>query len=362
VIAAVPAGVAAVLAIAAGGLDDRGATIRDVAVLLAVAGLGLVGAVVCARRSRVTVRTVPSRLAAGLTSAAAVVVLVGVVLAGAYEVGRSRSAPAAQQGAPSRLLSSTSDRGEYWKVAARSVRDDPLGGVGAGGFERTWLRERPALIYVRDAHNLYLETLAELGPLGLALLATAVLLPLVGVRRAAAEPTGAAALAAYVALLAHAVLDWDWELPAVMLCTLFLGVALLRLAGREHPVPLGTRTTAVLLATAAAVGALALVVHVGNGATAEAQEALERGDADAARRNAERARRFAPWAASPWRLLAEAELAEGSLGPARRHLLRAVREDPYSWDAWRDLALVTRSREREAALRRAQLLDPLAPT
>jgi O-antigen ligase len=362
VIAAVPAGVAAVLAIAAGGLDDRGATIRDVAVLLGVAGLGLVGAVVCARRSRVTVRTVPSRLAAGLTSAAAVVVLVGVVLAGAYEVGRSRSAPAAQQGAPSRLLSSTSDRGEYWKVAARSVRDDPLGGVGAGGFERTWLRERPALIYVRDAHNLYLETLAELGPLGLALLATAVLLPLVGVRRAAAEPTGAAALAAYVALLAHAVLDWDWELPAVMLCTLFLGVALLRLAGREHPVPLGTRTTAVLLATAAAVGALALVVHVGNGATAEAQEALERGDADAARRNAERARRFAPWAASPWRLLGEAELAEGSLGPARRHLLRAVREDPYSWDAWRDLALVTRSREREAALRRAQLLDPLAPT
>jgi O-antigen ligase len=362
VIAAIPAGAAAVLAIASGGLDDRGATIRDVVALLAVAGLGLAGAVVCARQPPLTVRTAASRAAARLTAVAAVIVLVGVVLGGAYEVGRSRSAPASQQGAPSRLLSSTSDRGEYWKVAARSVRDDPLAGVGAGGFERTWLRERPALIYVRDAHNLYLETLVELGPLGLALLATALLLPLVGARRAAAEPTGAAALAAFVTLLAHAVLDWDWELPAVMLCALFLGVALLRLGGREHPVPLGTRTTAVLLAAAAAVGALALVVHVGNGASAEAQEALERGDADAARRDAERARRFEPWAASPWRLLGEAELAEGRLGPARRHLLRAVREDPHSWDAWRDLALVTQGREREAALRRAQLLDPLAPT
>ena len=103
------------------------------------------------------------------------------------------------------------------------------------------------------------------------------------------------------------------------------------------------------------------MISFGNGATADAQEALERGNVAAARRDAERARRFAPWAAAPWRLLGEAELAEGRLEPARRHLLRVVREDPASWDAWRDLALVSQGQEREAALRRARLLDPLAP-
>ena len=51
-------------------------------------------------------------------------------------------------------------------------------------------------------------------------------------RRVVASATGRAALAAYVALLAHAALDWDWELPVVTLCTLLLAVVLLGL-GRE---------------------------------------------------------------------------------------------------------------------------------
>jgi hypothetical protein len=360
-VAAAPAGAAAVLAASVDHLHDRGATAREVLALLVLALFAACASVLAVRATRVRARGVPSKAAIAAGATAAIVLLATIVVAGIHEVTAVRAEPARQQGAPSRLLSSTSDRAEYWKVAARMVRDDPLGGVGAGGFERTWLRERPTLIYVRDAHNLYLETLAELGPIGVALLLAALLLPLVRAGRAAAEPAGPAAFAAYVALAAHAVLDWDWELPAVTFCTLFLGVGLLRLGAGDSSVPVGTRTTMVLLGTAAAVGAFALVVHVGNGAMADAQDALERGQVAAARRDAERARRFAPWAAAPWRLVGEAELGEGRLEPARRHLLRVVREDPGSWDAWRDLALVTQGPERQAALRRARLLDPLAP-
>ena len=360
-VAAVPAGAAAVVAASVDLLDDRGATTREALALLMLALFAAAASVLAARAPRIRVRGVSSTVAIAAGAVAATVLLAVIVVAGIHEIRAVGSAPARQQGAPSRLLSSTSDRAEYWKVAARIVRDDPLGGVGAGGFERTWLRERPALIYVRDAHNLYLETLAELGPIGLVLVLVALLVPLAGVRPAAEAAAGPAALAAYTALVAHAVLDWDWELPAVTLCTLFLGVALLRLGAGARSVPVEAPTTAILVGAAVAVGALALVVHVGNGATADAQEALERGNVAAARRDAERARRFAPWAAAPWRLLGEAELADGRLEPARRHLLRVVREDPASWDAWRDLALVSQGQEREAALRRARLLDPLAP-
>ncbi|MCZ7590078.1 MAG: hypothetical protein M5U27_14735 [Gaiella sp.] len=188
----------------------------------------------------------------------------------------------------------------------------------------------------------------------------ALLVPFAGVRRAIREPVGVAALAAYVALLAHAVLDWDWELPAVTFCTVFLGVALVRLgsSGVRRRLRAGSRT--VLLLAATALGAVAVVVHVGNGALADAQDALDRGETTLARRDAERARRFAPWAAEPLRLLGEAELAEGRPVAARRHLLRSLEDDPGSWDAWLDLALVTRGDERVRAHARGRA-QPACP-
>ena len=66
-----------------------------------------------------------------------------------------------------------SNRYAYWKVALRTFADHPLIGVGSGGFQAEWLRERPFREPVRDAHSLYLETLAELGLVGFALLRAA---------------------------------------------------------------------------------------------------------------------------------------------------------------------------------------------
>lgn len=370
VVAGAAVTVLAALAVAvvsvSGGLGDRGASTREVLALLATAGLSLAsGAAAAARQPAPQVDRKPlgrrsaARPALLGASAVAAVLLVAVA---AYEVRGADSTPTSLDGAPQRLLStSTSSRGDYWHVAAEMVEAHPLLGAGAGGFTRVWLRERPALLFVRDAHNLYLETFAELGPPGLALLLVALGTPLLAARRLAARPTARAALAAYVVLLAHAALDWDWELPAVSLCTVLLGVALVRLGGEEGPRLLAPWARAALLAGAALLGACAIVVHAGNGATADANEQLDHGNAVAAVRAAERARRFRPLAAEPWELLGEAELAEGRGGAARAHLRRATREDPGSWSAWLSLALATTGGERRAALARARSLNPLAP-
>jgi hypothetical protein len=84
-------------------------------------------------------------------------------------------------------------------------------------------------VSVRDAHSLYLETLAELGLLGLALLGLALAPPLLAAFRGAS----AAAAGGYVAFLVHAGLDWDWELPAVTLAGLLCGAALIALANAQ---------------------------------------------------------------------------------------------------------------------------------
>ena len=77
--------------------------------------------------------------------------------------------PTTAAGLDRRLLSASGNgRSAYWKVAARMVEREPLFGTGAGSFSRTWLRERPVANEAKDAHNLYLETLAELGPVGAA--------------------------------------------------------------------------------------------------------------------------------------------------------------------------------------------------
>jgi O-antigen ligase len=111
----------------------------------------------------------------------------------------------------------------YWHVAWHEVSDFPVAGRGAGTFELAWLEEQPIEESVLDAHSLYLEMLAELGVIGLGLLALALAPPLVAAFRGA----GAAAAGGYVAFLFHAGVDWDWEMPAVTVAGLLCGAAIL---------------------------------------------------------------------------------------------------------------------------------------
>src|SRR5439155_6624426 len=75
------------------------------------------------------------------------------------------------------------NRPHYWRVAWHEVELNPVLGSGAGTFDRYWLLYRPVGSFARDAHSLYLETLAELGPVGLVLLLAALGLPLLVLRK-----------------------------------------------------------------------------------------------------------------------------------------------------------------------------------
>lgn len=119
------------------------------------------------------------------------------------------------------------DRPAYWRVAISDVRAHPASGSGAGSFDDYWYRHATIQAGVQDAHSLYLESLAELGPLGLLLVFGVLVPPLGAAVIARGDPTVAIAAGAYVAFLVHAGLDWDWEMPATTLTGLACGVALL---------------------------------------------------------------------------------------------------------------------------------------
>jgi hypothetical protein len=251
-------------------------------------------------------------------------------------------------------------RSQYWSVAWREVRENSLLGGGGETFRRYWLRYRPAQLDVLNAHNLYLETLAELGPLGLLLLLVALAAPLVALRRALGHALAPVVAGAYVAALAHAFVDWDWQLPAVTLCTLALGSTLLIAARRStdaHAVSAPLRWTTIPLTLA--LIAFVFAAQLGNNALASAERAANHGDYRAALAQARSAHKWLPWAASPWQRIGEAELASGDLTAARSSLREAISLDRSDWSTWLDLALTSTGGDRRRALAQAARLNPL---
>ena len=148
-------------------------------------------------------------------------------------------------------------RAEEWRVAWKDARLHPWLGSGAGTYEQYWLGLRRVGVHARDAHNLYLETLAELGPLGLVLLVLALGAPLAAAVIARGAPLVPAAAGAYVAFLAHAALDRDWELPAVTV-TAICCAAVLLLSARRRDMDLSPRARGGALAAVLALAAFAL--------------------------------------------------------------------------------------------------------
>jgi O-antigen ligase len=128
------------------------------------------------------------------------------------------------------LAAHLGDRPWYWQVAWEETAESPLVGAGAGSFELAWLERQPIPVTVLDAHSLYLETLAELGLVGLVLLAVALAPPLV----VALRGRHAAAAGGYVAFLVHAGVEWDWEMPAVTVAGLLCGASLLEAERRRR--------------------------------------------------------------------------------------------------------------------------------
>jgi hypothetical protein len=160
-------------------------------------------------------------------AAAAVAIAVAAALAVAAFEGKPEAGSPATGADPARLGSIESNRYRYWDVALDTFGEHPLGGAGSGAFAVEWLKRPDRPDAARDAHSLYLETAAELGVVGVALL----LLFLGGLAMAAARlyrldaRLAAGPLAGLAAWLVHAGLDWDWEMPAVTLTALLLAAA-----------------------------------------------------------------------------------------------------------------------------------------
>jgi O-Antigen ligase len=114
-----------------------------------------------------------SRWAAPASVAA--VLLVGIVIghgaiSRAWHQFTTQDRPTTGADPAARLTSAGGNRDKLWDAALDAFSAHPFNGIGPGTYEYYWQRHGNTLEYVRNAHSLYLEQLAELGVPGLALL------------------------------------------------------------------------------------------------------------------------------------------------------------------------------------------------
>lgn len=259
-----------------------------------------------------------------------------------------------------RLLSfSGNGRALLWQVAWDDYRGHPLLGSGAGTFQRFWLRQPSRPFDVHDAHGLYIETLAELGPVGLALILVVLALPLAAAWRARNSLFAVGAGGAYVAFFVHAGVDWDWELGGVTLVAVCCGSLLLLLgSSQSHPDESRRGITPVIgLTVLVPVMVFALIALLGNSAVASSQHALAKHDWPRAEQFARRAHRWMPWSPAPWIALGDAQLGEGEAADARSSYRHAIGRDRSDWQAWFGLARASSGRARTAALAETRRLN-----
>jgi O-antigen ligase len=257
------------------------------------------------------------------------------------------------------LRLSNTGRITQWRVAWRQYEAHPWLGSGAGSFEQNWFAQRPSRsLPVRDADNLYIEVLAELGPLGLGLILAVFGLPIAAAVRARKEQYVSPALAVLVAYLIHAAYDWDWEMPALTFMALFAAGVILVQARRGAARAVSYRIRYPLLAVVVACTGFAIVSFIANNAMNASGAALSRGQWDRAVSQARKAAGWAPWSAEAWRLRAEAYHRAHDDIAAGAAYQQAIQRNPGNWQLWYEYAFVAQGRGRELALARARELNP----
>ncbi len=267
-----------------------------------------------------------------------------------------------------------SHRYQYWQTAVHAFKSKPLTGIGPGTFEFYWAQHGSINEFVRNAHSLYLETLAEAGIPGFLLVAGLLLVILMAgiVRSLRAPPLARAALAAatasFAAFCVAAGYDWLWQLAVVPVAALLLGAAILsytRVPRTDEGAPSPWRKwlpRAVCTAVSAA-GIVAIAIPYGaTAAIRSSQSAFHSGNTKAALADAATAQRLEPYAATPRLQRALILEATGDLRDARTAIAQATAREPTNWRTWLVRARIEAESGRPVAavraFKRAHALNP----
>jgi O-Antigen ligase len=263
-------------------------------------------------------------------------------------------------------------RYQFWSAAVRENSTEPLTGTGSGTFEYWWARNGDVAESVHDTHSLYLQTLGELGIIGLLVLAAFLIAVLVGggrnvLRAGRQRPELAAALAGCTAFCITAITDWMWQIPVIAIAFLLLAAILVSVdepPGREGSpglkLPLRAAVAAIALVAIAAISVPLASTNLVRKSQADARA----GDLPAALSAARSAQNAQPDAATPHLQEALVLESQGDLASAAEAARAATERESTNWRTWLVLSRIEAELGDASAsvrdYRRARLLNPFS--
>ncbi len=320
--------------------------------------------------------TPPSRAVRVGAGAAAVVAIVAIALllgAGSFAVREydrfvNDNGEATTSQTRERLTDpANNNRLPLWRAAVRIFDTQKLRGTGAGTYQQHYFRTRTDPLYVTDAHSLYLQSLAELGVVGFALILVVVLGILGGLAARIRGPDRALYAALFAVALAwsiHQGFDWDWQMPAVTLGLFILaGVALARprdgWTGRS-----GLPANRTLVALGWLVLAVApLLIGISYARLQQSGHELGHQACVSAKREALSSLSLSVERPQSYVIIGVCDLEQGFAQAAVPAMSKAASLEPENWEEqyWLAVARAAAGIDPGPSIRRALMLNPLEP-
>lgn len=344
------------------------------------------------------------RAAAALLACLALVVLAGVAALAhsqrgftgtiSHELSTLTNPNVSVPNTPGRLTAVASVRARYWKQALQVFEAHPLLGAGGGGYDVARKQYETGTLEVAHAHGYVVQTLADLGVVGI-LLTIALLLTWCAGAGAATHPFNRrwskwrwrsielaytperigmlTMLSIVITFGVHSFVDWTWYVPGTACIALICAGWLAGRGPIEQPTtaPAGPwrhllpwRVSPTRVAAAGAAVVLALLAAWSEWQPQRSSEASEealRLSGGAALAAARTGVNRDPLSLNAMEKLATVQESLGQAGQARATRLKAVRQQPANPAAWSELGehdLTTDPRAALAELRAAYYLYP----
>jgi O-antigen ligase len=227
----------------------------------------------------------------------------------------------------------------FFKDAVSIIKDNPLIGIGGGGWDAVYLQYRTIPYIAREVHNFYLQTGVEtglVGLLGLAVIAVGTVILFIRVRRQESEAgaLGAVAVTGLAVLALHAAIDVTMSYGAILLLFWVLLGYLRALDQPETEEPIRFNLGGyIVVAVAVALLGLASATYTGIKYSEDAARIVKRYDYTGHKKDLETALTLNPWRAEYYVQLARAERVFMNKEEAKRkqalvYAQRAVELEP----------------------------------
>jgi O-antigen ligase len=284
-----------------------------------------------------------------------VFILVAAILIGVSMAKKTQTVVDTIQGelTPQSRTVSGKLRLSVWENSLRIIKDNPIIGVGPGGFGSAYYRyQSEPWLYAKDAHNYFLQITAELGIVGLAIFTLLLFVTAYNAFKQknvltdiSTNPLLSGVVIALFGSFLHTFIDFDWSIMVLFsLFFIFLAILVSKLTLLQKQIQLkGIKMLLLLLPIPLLL--ISFIMLYGEKEYTKALQFYREADSVSAQAHVEKAIKYNPYDTRYTTLLAETLLTNKKTKDSEELFKKLLHISPYHTEAMYNLGLMAFNRK-----------------